>query len=186
MPDERSIQIDEDTYLMRKVKEGDRQAYARLYEKYVPVVTKYIARHNGHVEPPEDLAQEVFLRVWCCRARYEPLAPMKDYLFGIAANVLRESQANARGQVRFEIVELEALVDTSLASPLVDAELEEQVRVVQVLMGGLPDRQRKALKLIYLAEVSVAEAARIMGCSTECARKHLSVARQRLTKLLDR
>ena len=179
------IQLDEDVRLMVQAQKGNREAYARLYEKYVPVVTKYIARHKGHVEPPEDLAQEVFLRVWCCRARYEPLAPVKDYLVGIAANVLRESQAKARGQVRFEIVELEALVDTSHASPPVQAELEEQVQSIRVLLVELPTKQRQALELIYLVQLPATEAAKIMNCSVESLQMNASRARHRIKKALE-
>ena len=76
MRDDASIRFDEDVRLMLKAQRGDRQAYARLYGKYAPAVRRYIAGHNGRAEPPEDLVQEVFTRVWEHRGRYRPPTPL--------------------------------------------------------------------------------------------------------------
>lgn len=71
----------------------DKTAYGKLYRKYFPVVTNYIMSRNGQCESPEDLAQEVFVRVWQNRARYRPDATVKTFLFGYAKNVLHEKQS---------------------------------------------------------------------------------------------
>jgi len=58
------IQLDEDTRLMLKAVRDDKAAYGKLYKKYFIIVTNYIINLNGQCDSTEDLAQEVFVRVW--------------------------------------------------------------------------------------------------------------------------
>ncbi len=177
------IQSDEDVRLMIQARNGDRSAYDRVYHRYFAAVTSFVARRQGHSEGCEDLAQEVFARVWRRRAQYQPLGPVKNYLLGVAANVVRESQAGGRGRVGIDIEGLESLVDTGRASPLSQAESAEQLQTMRVLMGRLSTRQRQALELVYLAGLEPREAARQLGCSVRALRVHLCKARQKLRQL---
>lgn len=184
MRDGSSIQFDEDISLMLKVKRGDHQAYARLYEKYVPVVREYIARRNGRAHCQDDLVQEVFARVWSHRSQYRPLAPVRRYLLGISANVLREDRARTRGQVPLDVRQFEGVVDTNLPSPLAHAQSAEELEVLRALIAGLPTGQRQAIELVYLAGLPRDEAIRQVGCSPNALRKGLSRACRKLRRLV--
>jgi RNA polymerase sigma-70 factor, ECF subfamily len=181
--DEPFIQFDEDTHLMLKVTNGDQQAYGRLYEKYVPIVRRYFTRHNGRSASPEDLAQEVFTRIWRHRGQYRPLAPVRSYLLGVAANVSRESRAKARGKSPIDACDPETLDDTSRPPPPAQAQSAEQLQVVKTLMSSLTDRQRQAVELVYLAGLSPVEAAKRIGCSVRALQVHLCLARRKLRGL---
>ena len=183
MRDESLIQSDEDVRLMLRVRTGDRQAYARLYEKYVPLVKGYLARRDGVSQSREDLAQEVFTRIWHRRSQYRPLAPLRNYLLGIAANVLNESRAKARRQASLDLASLETTADARRPPPPAQAQAAEQVLAVRALMLSLPTRQRQAVELVYLAGLPPDEAARRLGCSRKALQVHLTLARQRLKEL---
>ena len=93
------IYFDEDTQLMIKAAEGDNNAYAVLYKKYLPIITRYAAKRNGHNRSSEDIAQEVLTRVYENRASYRPTAAFKTYLFTYAKNVIHKYQHRFTEQV---------------------------------------------------------------------------------------
>ena len=183
MSDKSSLQLDEDVCLMIKTRDGDRQAYDQLYRRYFPTVAIYLARHNTQRHACEDLAQEVFARVWYHRSRYQPLAPVRNYLLGIAANVLREDRVKSRGHIPLDACDSETVVDTSQPSPSSQAQFTEQLQAVRTLMTNLPTRQRQAVELVYLADLAPKEAAQRLGCSLQTLCARLYSARQKLRKL---
>ncbi|UCE48655.1 MAG: RNA polymerase sigma factor [Phycisphaerales bacterium] len=184
MPDNSSIQLDEDVRLMIKVRDGDHLAYDQLYSRYFRIVASFLARHNARCHACEDLAQEVFARVWYHRSRYQPLAPVKNYLLGVAANVLREDRAQSRGRVPLDACTLETVTDTSRPSPPSQAQSAEQLQAVRAAMASLPTQQRQAVELVYLAGLAPNEAARRLGCSRQSLRSHLCSARRKLRELV--
>jgi RNA polymerase sigma-70 factor (ECF subfamily) len=180
MPHESSLELDEDTRLMIRAREGDRSAYEKVYCRYFHTVVSFLARRTGREQACEDLAQEVFARVWHRRNQYQPLAPVRSYLLGVAANILHESWAETRERNLIGSHDLEMLEDTRQPSPPSQAQLAEQLQAVKTLMMTLTDRQRQAVELVYLVGLPHTEAARRIGCSVRALQAHLCVARQRL------
>ncbi len=158
MRDESSIELDSDTGLMVKAREGDRAAYEKIYRRYFSAVVSFLARRTGSRDVGEDLAQEVFTRVWERRTRYQPLAPVRNYLLGVAANVLRESRAKGHDQVFFDIDDSDTLPDANRPQPPSQAQSAEQLQAVGTMMASLSARQRQAVELVYLAGLAPAEA----------------------------
>src|SRR5262249_24623102 len=78
---------DPDTSLMLRVREGDREAFRALYEKYTSQITRFAANFVGLRSRGEELAQEVFLQVYRARDRYEPRAKFSTWLYTIAPNL---------------------------------------------------------------------------------------------------
>lgn len=182
MSDISSFQVDEDVCLMIKARDGDCQAYDQLYRRYLPTVISFLARHNARRHTFEDLTQEVFARVWYHRSHYQPLAPVRSYLLGIAANVLREDRAKSRSRIPLDACDPENIMDASLPSPLLQAQFKEQLRAVRTLMMSLPTRERQAVELVYLAGLAPKEAAQRLGCSSQTLYSYLYSARKRLRK----
>ena len=183
MSDKSSLQLDEDIGLMIKARNGDHLAYDRLYSRYFRTVVSFLARHNARRHACEDMAQEVFARVWYHRSQYQPLAPVRNYLLGVAANVLREDRAKSRGRVPLDTCGLETATDTSQPSPPSQAQSAEQLQAVRALMASLPTRQRQAVELVYLAGLAPNEAAQRLDCSPQTLYSHLCSAREKLRKL---
>lgn len=72
------------------VRDGDSAAFERLYEKYLPLATAYAASLGGRGNSAEDIAQEVFLRLWDRRRDYRGQAKVKTYIFAYIRNVCLE------------------------------------------------------------------------------------------------
>jgi RNA polymerase sigma factor (sigma-70 family) len=186
MRDQSSLQLDEDVRLMLQVREGDRCAYEQIYQRYFRTIVSFLAHHSGSAPVCEDLAQEVFARVWRRKAQYQPLAPVKSYLLRIAIHVLQERRARSRGSVSLDSRDLETMEDTTQASPLSQIQSTEENQAVRALMARLSVRQRQALELVYLVGLPPQEAARRLGCSQQTLYSHLSSAREKLRELARR
>jgi RNA polymerase sigma-70 factor (ECF subfamily) len=86
---------DPDTRLMLRVREGEREAFAELVEKYQHRLVAVLHHLVGNPDEAEDLAQEVFLRVFRARKKYRARAKFSTWLFTIANNLALPTPAAA-------------------------------------------------------------------------------------------
>src|ERR1700731_2716635 len=87
-----------DVQLMLDVKAGDEQAFALLLHRYRSPLVNFLYRMVRNREQAEDLAQEVFIRVYRARAEYVPSAKFTTWLFRIATNLGLNSLRDTRHQ----------------------------------------------------------------------------------------
>src|ERR1039457_472123 len=102
-----------DVQLMLNVKAGDEQSFALLLHRYRTPLVNFLYRMVRNREQAEDLAQEVFIRVYRARADYVPSAKFTTWLFRIATNLALNSVRDTRHQ-RMEV---------SLDAPMDDGDL---------------------------------------------------------------
>ncbi len=170
-----------DVQLMLDVKAGDDASFDFLLVKYRSPLVNFLHRMVRDTATAEDLAQEVFLRVYRARKQYTPSAKFTTWLFRIATNVALNSVRDTRHQ-RME-VSLDAPVGSEEdAAPRelptremrIDEHLLEQDRVqfIQRAIATLPEKQRAAVLLHKYEEMDYAEIAKILDC-TESALKSL-------------
>lgn len=177
----RPTKTDPDLELMRRVARGDVAAMGQLYEKYYQTVVNFLVSRNGHISSVEDLAQEVFLRLWKSRDRFRAASSFKTYLFGIAINVLREA-------VVAHIRERRLTISTSAnhhkkdPSETKDA-LEDRQLLVLKRVASLSAKARQAIELAVLQGFSIREAANRAGCSEYAFRKRLARALTRINPI---
>ena len=178
--------LDEDTRLMLKVAKGDERAYDRIYEKYFPIVTIYATSINGHDNLSEDIAQEVFRRIWQQRKEYRPNSTVKTYLFSFSRNVIREKQIHVRitSINQCEEAEFPTYASNEAVRPEHEIHRKHVVSEVNKAIDKLPIQQRLAIKLCYFDNLSTFEAARITGDSYDAFRKRLYRAQQALVDIL--
>lgn len=176
------IKLDEDMRLMLKAGRDDKTAYSKLYRKYFSIVTNYIMSLNGQREPPEDLAQEVFVRVWQNRARYRPDATVKTFLFGYTKNVLHEKQSIVS---RKAAVDIRSFSNSTSKLPQLDAITQDDdiIKSIKKQIARLPDNQRQTFEIVCISGYSIAKAAEILQCSSRSVYNNLYQARKKLRKL---
>ena len=176
------IYLDEDTQLMIKAAEGDNNAYAVLYKKYLPIITRYAARRNGHSRSSEDIAQEVLTRVYENRASYRPTAAFKTYLFTYAKNVIHKYQRRFTEQLD-DCLEIKIM--DGWFNPEIAAQNRELANRIKETIGRLSEKQRQAIKFAFYSSISIDKAAKLAGCSNVAFRRRICDARKRLIVLLE-
>ena len=169
---------------MLDVKAGDEQSFALLLHRYRTPLVNFLYRMVRNREQAEDLAQEVFIRVYRARAEYVPSAKFTTWLFRIATNLALNSLRDTRHQ-RME-VSLDAPVtvdseegderplDVAEKNPNIEEHLvqEAQREMIRHAIDKLPEKQRAAVLLHKYQELDYGEISKILSCS-ESALKSL-------------
>ncbi len=185
---------DPDIRLMLRVRDDDADAFAELVELYHQRLLKVMHHLVGSAHEAEDLAQEVFLRVYRGRKRYHPRAKFSTWLFTIANNLALNA---LRSKQRKPVVPLdvrdsgplgprpaEQLVHDKQAQPVQRLQQQELAIVVQKAIEELNERQRMAVVLNKFEDMNYAEIAEVMGLTTKAVKSLLSRARDNLRQVL--
>lgn len=185
MIENRRIDLDEDIQLMLRVADGDEDAFNTLYKKYFQIVTDYATSSKGHSNSSEDIANEVFKRVWDQRAKYQPTSALKTYLFTFAGNVMLEHQRRCRYQQSM----LNNYSEMVMAEqPAADAAVQyrEIIEIIEKAKSKLSKKQQQAIEFTFSSNISIDEAAKLAGCSNVVFRYRVNDAKKRLSVLLKR
>jgi RNA polymerase sigma-70 factor (ECF subfamily) len=169
---------DPDAELMVAFQQGNGAAFEQLLDKYHRPIVNFIYKIVNNVAEAEELAQEVFLRIYRSRDGYEPRARFAAWLYRIATN-LSLKEASRKRRMRFwshnnNSQEDPVILEEVLRDPAPDAEgrliSSELGRVMRRAIGSLPRNEKVALILRRYEELSYREIAEIMNC-TEAAVK---------------
>jgi RNA polymerase sigma-70 factor, ECF subfamily len=171
--------IRSDVQLMLDVKAGDEASFDFLLQKYRTPLVNFLYRMVRDTATAEDLAQEVFLRVYRARKRYTPSAKFTTWLFRIATNLALNSVRDNRYQkletsLDAPVEDDEAPVELRSPDMRIDEHLVEQARseIIRHAIASLPEKQRAAVLLHKYEEMDYGEIAKILECS-ESALKSL-------------
>jgi RNA polymerase sigma-70 factor, ECF subfamily len=168
-----------DVQLMLDVKAGDDTSFDLLLEKYRLPLVNFLYRMVTDSATAEDLAQEVFLRVYRARKRYSPSAKFTTWMFRIATNLALNSVRDNR--YRRMQVSLDAPTEedqTPLQVPAREKRIDEHMverdraEFIHRAIAALPEKQRVAVLLHKYEELDYGEIAKILECS-ESALKSL-------------
>jgi RNA polymerase sigma-70 factor (ECF subfamily) len=163
--------LDYDAELMLRVKDGDGASFGVLLEKHRAPVVHFLYRMVQNPAVAEELAQEVFLRVYRSRATYEPTAKFTTWLFRIAThlalNALRDGK-NERLQERLDADAGDLPVrQVSDGRPSVEQRMVYQAKLDEVrrAVGALPEKQRAAVLMHKYEEMEYSQIAKVLNCS---------------------
>jgi RNA polymerase sigma-70 factor (ECF subfamily) len=174
---------------MLRVQRDEPGAFAELLKRYWTPVFSRLYRQLGDRQEAEDLAQDVFMRLYRSRHRYQPRAKFTTWLFHIAQNVARNA---LRTRARHPCVPLGRLTrqdddqspDRFLSerweAPSRPIERREAAGVVRNAVAGLGGRQRRALELHQFHDWTYEEVAAEMRMSLPAAKGLLYRARNQL------
>ena len=179
---------DEDVRLMALVAGGDTAAFERLVERHQALVAGTVARMLGSNADVEDIAQQVFIRVWRSAGRYVARAKFTTWLLKITRNLVFNEMRRAKRHPHVPVqIDPEAeeipLKDEATATPdaiLLESELQQ---AIDTAITQLPETQRMALVLRRYEELSYEEIADVLELSVPAVKSLLFRAR---TELRDR
>jgi RNA polymerase sigma-70 factor (ECF subfamily) len=155
--------VEGDETLVRSLKKGDPEAWAKLYEDYLPRIYRYICLRVRDRAEAEDLTGQVFLKALEAGPSFRWRgAPVSSWLFRIARNQVIDYWRTDKSR---RMVPLnESLVD-EFVDPEGMAEMNADIRRVMEEIGRLTDAQREVIELRFGGELSTAEVATVLGKS---------------------
>src|SRR5580693_8225610 len=170
---------------MARIREGDMEAFRLLVEAQQTRVVGTITKMLGSDAEAEDLAQQVFIRIWKSAPRYKPTAKFTTWLFRITRNLVFNELRRKRHFVN-RVEEIPEPVERSEKEPdqvLLEGELQ---RAIQEAINQLPESQRMAIILRRYEEMPYEEIAKVMGTSVPAVKSILFRARAELRERLEK
>ena len=170
MHDELRRRQDEERALLLRVAAGDREAFRAVDERFRPLVLQVARRQLHDTWLAEDVTQEVMLEVWRLAPRYDPAHPAIAWIRTIATrravDRVRKTQADRERDRRVGVRDHEAVDHSALDR----AEAVLDRLALRRALGSLPERQRHAVVLRYLADLTGPELGRALGVPTGTAK----------------
>jgi RNA polymerase sigma-70 factor, ECF subfamily len=170
--------LERDAQLMLRVRDGDETSFALLLERHRGPVVHFLYRMVGNQAVSEELAQEVFFRVYKSRASYEPTAKFTTWLFRIATHLALNSirdRKKEKGQLSLDedspdgrerqVPDGTQTVEDSMVQDV-------RVREVRSAIEALPEKQRAAVLMHKYEGLGYAQISKALECS-ESATKSL-------------
>jgi RNA polymerase sigma-70 factor (ECF subfamily) len=165
------LALDPDTALMVQVSRGDRSSFDLLLSRHRNSVVNHLYRlvHNHAIA--EELAQDVFIRVYRSRAKYQPDAKFTTWLFRITTNVALNWRRDTRRDLG--LVRLDEEVRQVRKKELWDHAprpdelllLEHRVKQVRAAVNTLPPKQLAAVLMHKYEGLEYVEIAQVLECS---------------------
>ncbi len=162
---------DLDTELMVKAQHDDSESFRLLLERNRTVVVQYLARMVQNRGVAEELAQDVFIRVYRSRLSYEPSAKFSTWLYRITTNVALNyfrDEKHTKFSVSLDTPEItHSSRFTQDARPLVEDELVKDAVAQQIrrAIRALPPKQRAAVIMHKYQDMDYAQIGKVIGCT---------------------
>lgn len=175
----------QDVELMVRIAQGDEAAFRHLVEKHQHAVVGTIAKMLRDPIEAEDLAQQVFIRIWKHAPRWKPDAKFTTYLFTIARNLVYNE---SRRRSRRKEVSADERQDAKGYEPAGESRAEPDAEVARAEMhdeidsviASLPEAQRTAVVLYSYESMPYEEIAEVLGVSVSSVKSLLFRARSTL------
>lgn len=166
------------------------EALGELFSRYAGVVHAFAVRHTGSYASADDAVQATFITAWRQFTRSDP-GPLRydsarPWLLAIARNELRNTTRARRRLTQFlsrQPAPLHQPDHAEAVAARVDS--EKHIQAVRAALAALPAHERETIELVYWAELSVAEAAAVLGVAEGTVKARLSRARHRMPALLE-
>lgn len=180
-----------DFALMKRIGAGDHDAFRQLVERHQDPVIGTVAKMLGNTSDAEDIAQQVFLRIWKHASNYRPDAKFTTYLFTITRNMVfnetrrrgrkKEVSSDAREEDSNRFIEESP--DRQPDAELLQRELQH---AVDAAIAALPESQRMAVILRRYEQLSYEEIADTLDLTVSAVKSLLFRARTALRESLAR
>lgn len=182
---------DEDIALMALVARGDESAFSRLVEKHQHAVVGTVTKMTNNSADTEDIAQQVFIRLWKSAKRYKPTAKFTTFLFTITRNLVFNASRKKSRRKEHSLDEQEddwhrSVEDQHPGSrPDQSLEQDELRAAVDRAIASLPEKQRLAVVLRRYEQMPYDEIARVLDLSIPAVKSQLFRARTALREALE-
>lgn len=172
--------LERDAELMLRVRDGDSTSFALLLERHRGPVIHFLYRMVQNQPVAEELAQEVFLRVYRSRSTYEPTAKFTTWLFRIATHLALNWIRDVRNEKGQESLDQEG-TDGSGVRQVADRHQNIEERLlyearmdeVRKAIAALPDKQRTAVLMHKYQEMEYSQIAAVLSCSESAVKSLL-------------
>jgi RNA polymerase sigma-70 factor (ECF subfamily) len=173
-----------DTTLIADLRRGDRAAFERVILAHQHAIHAYLRSRLLRTDDADDLVQEVFLRFYLARARFDEGQMLRPWLLGIARNLLREHARKHRR--RKEVAWTELCLELEDLMVHHDAPEQDALRGLPECLESLGESARDAIHMHYARNLKLSEIGEKLRRSEGAVKLLVFRARQALKRCLTR
>lgn len=165
---------------VEKIRQGDPQAFERLFRKYGQSLIQFCLRYNQDIQIAENCVQDVFVSVWEARNSLDPGQNIKSYLFTAVRNRILK-------QLRYETVRREHqihLESVSVIEPDQSLDVKELESILQNTIENLPEKCRQIFLMNRYDELTYREIADVLNISIKTVETQMGRALKQLRSAL--
>jgi len=170
--------------LIRRVQQGDEQAFGRIMALYKDRIVNYLYQFSGDYQKAVELAQETFIRVYFKANKYKPIAPLSSWIYTIASNLAKTECRRAK---KMSTVSLDDLPNSySSGTYYEDPADPGLVRNLREALESLHPRYRVPVVLKDMEGFSQEEIAKIIRRPVGTVKARISRGREQLRRKLEK
>ncbi|MFH1320981.1 MAG: RNA polymerase sigma-70 factor [Bacteroidota bacterium] len=169
-----------DINLVKRLKEGDKDAYVYLYESYYADLCLYASKYVKDISLSEEIVQDVIFNIWEKRKTLELPDHIRQYLYRAVHNRSLNYMKHAQVEEKYR-QDLAAQPSSGFSDDLVTKELEEHIKEA---IKSLPGRQREIFELSRFHGLKYREIAEKTGISVKGVEYHMTKALEHLSDAL--
>ncbi|MEU8953252.1 RNA polymerase sigma factor [Streptomyces sp. NPDC048518] len=173
--------------MRRRVRAGERDAFAELYDQYAGAVYQHALWLSGDWSTAEDVMSETFLAAWRARGRLHPdEGSLRPWLLGIATHKVENTRRGLRRRLAF-LARQRRRPEVADFAPEVAGRIDDarRLRAVQDALNRLQRHEREVLTLCVWSGLDYRQAAEALGVPVGTVRSRLSRARAKLARYAD-
>ena len=171
--------------MMQAVQAGDSTSYQRLLHALLPVLRILVRRNRIEGAQVEDVVQDVLLALHRVRHTYDPALPFLPWVAAIARRRAIDARRRSGRRSAHEEQGSDRMDSFADPAPNRDVEIREWRDLLARAIAELPPKQREAVELVKLREMSVAQAAEVSGQSQGAVKVNVHRAIRALRVLLE-
>lgn len=171
------------TSFVQRLREGDIAAFDAFIREQWPRLVYFLVDRVRALDLAEDLAQEALARLWERRSTLGPSTSALSYLYQIARNLAIDERRKLQVRVRWR-EEQEHAEPSRPLTPLQLLEDREALEALRRALEALPERRREAFMLVHIQNLSLKEAAEVMGNAPQTVANQVSDALAELRRKL--
>ncbi len=176
---ESTVRSQDESDWVRQAGQGDREAFARLVDRYWERVRRWLYGLTGKQQLAEDVAQDAFLKAWIALPTLKQADTFRVWLFRIARHSWLDVRRRSHSDLK---VPMPMDVRQNASGPLGEMIADETQEQLQLALARLPSKYRSAYLLWTHEELPYSEIAQILGVNEETARWRVCKARQGLVE----
>ncbi len=147
----------------------DASAFGRLYDLYVQPVYRYLLSRVGSIHEAEDLTSQTFIAAYEALPKYRERGLFAAWLFRIARSKMNDQFRKSKHEVPIELAEAYGDREDALGRVILDDEIHR----LRVLISSLDASDQELIRLRYVADLSFAEIAELLGKREDAVKKSL-------------
>ena len=189
MPNE-NRPLEDDWVLIRKFQDGDPSGFREIFNKYKARVINLSCRFLQSREAAEDIAQDVFIKIYEGRLKFDPKAKFTTWLYRVTVNASLDFIRKKKFIVRPANTKtedpggkedwFERRSDPNSPSPRETVQQKELHALLRTEIDALPEKLRLPILLYQFENLPYEEIARILGITSKAVERRLFHAKQRL------